>query len=559
MIQTMIIALAMIIVSGCFNKSESNVNRADERPNILLVVIDDLGFTDLGSYGGEIRTPNLDALAEQGLRFSSFYVSPNCAPTRSMLLSGMDNHLSGNGTMAEHIGSNQRGVPGYEGYLSKSVAALPEVLGAAGYRTYMAGKWHLGRTEETSPAARGFDRSYALLLGGASHFSDKMGIVSKVPRAPYREDHNLVETLPDGFYSTDFYTDRIIDYIETDRVESDKPFFAYLSYSAVHWPLQVPDSALGMYKGAYDDGYDALRRRRYAEAAKAGVVSDNVQLEEAGVHVASWQSLDAGARKYEARKMELYAAMLDLVDQNIGRLLDYLKEAGELENTLILVMSDNGAEGNRRFRIGGDDWVEKTFDHSYEAMGKSGSYVFTGPGWAQASSAPFRLWKAHTSEGGIRAPLIVTGPGVSHRGAVTNTISTVRDLMPTILDATGTEYPAERFEGRSVLPMTGKSQQLLLQGQAQSIHPDEETFGWEIFGGRAVRQGNWKLLWVAGPNGEDSWQLYDISIDPGETTDLSAAEPSKLKAMKRLWKHYQRQNNVILPEGELLFPWGDEG
>lgn len=530
----------------------------DDRPNILVVIIDDLGFTDLGSYGGEIRTPNIDALAERGLRFGNFYVAPNCAPTRSMLLSGMDSHLSGNGTMLEHITANQRGLEGYEGHLSFRVAAMPELLSDAGYRTYMAGKWHLGTTEETSPAARGFEKSYALLLGGGSHFSDKMGLVSVTANAPYREDGRLVEQLPDDFYSTTFYTDRMIDYIEQGRAAGDAPFFAYLAYPAVHWPLQVPDDALNLYSGDYDAGYDALRTQRYNGAIAAGVVPAGVRPNAGSENVPAWDELSDEEKRSQARRMEIYAAMLELVDNNIGRLFGYLESIDELDNTIVVLMSDNGPEGNRRFRIGGDDWVETTFDHSYERMGRMGSYVFPGPGWAQASAAPFRLWKAHTGEGGIRAPMIVAGPGVAHRGAISNALTTVRDIMPTILEVTGTAHPGVSYKGRDVLPMTGRSQSGLWSGQTDVVHAPGQSFGWEIFGGRAVRQGDWKLLWVAGPNGEDRWSLFNLADDPGETEDLAPSMPEKLEEMRTLWDTYVAENNVVLPIGDLQMPWGDE-
>lgn len=558
-----LVAASLIAVSACGTDTPSDSavsipESDDERPNVLLIVIDDLGFTDLGSYGSEIRTPNLDSLAQRGLRFSNFYVSPNCAPSRSMLMSGTDHHLSGNGTMMEHIGDNQRGLPGYEGHLNFQVAALPEVLRDAGYRTYMAGKWHLGITEQTSPAARGFDESFALLLGGASHFSDKMGLVSRFADAPYRENGGLVDKLPDDFYSTTFYTDKIIDYIESGRSDQDAPFFAYLSYTAVHWPLQLPDDAMDLYKGDYDAGYDALRRERFDGAIRAGVISEESQPTPGSPNVAKWETLSDEEKKIQTKKMELYAGMLDLVDNNVGRLMEYLEGIEELDNTLIIVMSDNGAEGNRRFGLGGDDWVEKTFDHSYEKMGQMGSYVYYGPGWAQASMAPFKLWKAHTAEGGIRAPLIMAGPGVAHLGDVTPALSTVRDLTPTILDVTQTELPGDRFKGRNILPVTGLSMSGLLSGKSESVHSDKQYFGWEIFGGRAVRQGDWKLLWVAGPNGDDQWMLFNLAEDPGETNDLSPSHREKLDEMIGLWSAYASENNVVLPDGKLDEPWGDE-
>ncbi len=558
--------LFLLLIAGCQSNPpsksimESGSSVSDGRPNVLLIVIDDLGFTDLGSYGSEIRTPNLDKLAEDGLRFSNFYVSPNCAPTRSMLLSGMDHHMAGNGTMLEHIVDNQRGAPGYEGYLNERVATLPQVLKQAGYHTYMAGKWHLGIEEETSPAARGFDESFALLLGGGSHFSDKAGLVSPKPVALYRQNGKLVDALPDDFYSTRFYTDTIMQYIDSAR-EADaapSPFFAYLAYTAVHWPLQVPPEAMDLYQGHYADGYDELRQNRFRSGLQAGVVQAGTRLHPGAAAVPSWESLSEPEQARQSRKMEIYAAMLELVDRNVGRLLDHLRQVGELDNTLILVMSDNGAEGNRRERMGGDDWVANTFDQSYEAMGARGSYVDFGPGWAQASSAPFRLWKAHTAEGGIRAPLIASGVGVNHRGAITPAISTVKDIMPTILEAAKVETPKSVFQNRRILPITGRSQSPLLRGAAEIVHTSAETFGWEIFGGRALRSGKWKLLWVAGPNGENRWQLYDLHNDPGETLDLSAAEPLVMSNMKEKWAEYVQANNVILPDETPKGSWGDE-
>ena len=558
---TGILLLLVVIaaLSGCrpgLVLSTPDGHNQDDRPNVLLVVIDDLGFTDLGSYGSEIRTPSLDALAERGLRFSNYYVSPNCAPTRSMLFSGVDHHLSGNGTMLEHIGQNQRGQPGYEGFLNFRVAALPELLQDAGYDTFMAGKWHLGITEETSPTARGFDKSYALLLGGASHFSDKMGLVSRFADAPYRKDGITVGRLEDGFYSTTFYTDQIIDYIDGRKDTGKAPFFAYLSYTAVHWPLQVPDDSMELYKGIYDGGYDELRRARFAGAKRKGIVPREINLGPKAQIVTPWDDLNTDEKRVQAKKMEIYSAMLELVDNNIGRLLEYLEQIGELDNTLVIVMSDNGAEGNPRFGMGGDDWVEMTFDNRYESMGRMGSYVYLGPGWGQASSAPFKLWKAHTTEGGIRAPMIVAGPGVNHRGDVTDTLVTVRDLMPTILEISDTRHPGNQYKDREVLPMTGKSIANLLNARSDAVHAPDEMFGWEIFGGRAIRQGDWKLLWVAGPNGEEVWKLFNITTDPGETMDIAAQETEKLNRMKELWLNYIRENNVLLPESILDNPWG---
>ncbi|MDO8863944.1 arylsulfatase [Haliea sp. E1-2-M8] len=545
---------AGIVWSSGATASTAGATTIDQhnRPNILLIVIDDLGYTDLGSFGGEIRTPNIDNLARRGTRFTNFYVSPNCAPTRSMLLSGLDHHVSGHGTMLEHIAPNQRGKPGYEGYLNERVRPLAEVVKDAGYNTYMLGKWHLGLTEEKSPAASGFEKSFALLLGGGSHFSDKMGLTSKFPEALYREDGVLVEELPDGFYSTDFYTDEAISYLSNHR-DPDKPFFMYLAYTAPHWPLQVPDHALDLYQGVYDEGYEELRELRIRKARQLGILSGPSTTSLRPPVVPQWDSLAEDLRKTQARRMEIYASMVDLVDRNVGRVLAYVERIGELDNTIVLVMSDNGAEGNRRFTIGGDDWVERNFDHSYEAMGRRGSYVYLGPGWAQASMGPFRLWKAHTTEGGIRAPLVIAGPGVSSPGSIEQSVTTVRDLYPTLLDVAETKVlPSSAGHvgnGTSLLP--------LLAGRSDRIREVDEILGWEIFGGRAIRAGDWKLTRVAGPNGSDQWELFNVHLDPGETQDLADSNPERFAHMLELWESYAEQNGVVLPEGKVHGAWGD--
>lgn len=546
-------ALAADIVKNSDAESSNAVELDERPPNIVLIVIDDLGYTDLGSYGGEIRTPNLDQLAGRGMRFTDFYVSPNCAPTRSMLLSGLDHHISGNGTMLEHVTPGQVGRPGYEGYLNANVTPLPQLLRDSGYEAFMVGKWHLGLTEEASPQNVGFKKSFALLLGGGSHFSDRAGLVSEFPLAPYREDGKPIDTLPDDFYSTNFYTDKTIEYLSRHR-DNNKPFFTYMSFTAPHWPLQAPDHALNLYENAYYHGYDALRVQRIRRASELGIINTDPTSYSYFEAAPPWTELTDEEKKVQSRKMEIYAAMIDLVDQNVGRFLDYLRSEGEFENTVFIVMSDNGAEGNKRFRIGGDDWVEKTFDHSFEAMGRSGSYVYLGPGWAQASTGPFRLWKAHTTEGGIRAPLIISGPGLSNNGEVDHSVRSVLDLYPTIVELAGADASAL---DESPYPLQGKSMVAKLTGAEEKNAIAHTNLGWEIFGGKALREGDWKIVWVAGPNGPAKWQLYNLADDPGEMVDLAVDEAQHLARLVQLWQDYAQDSGVVLPEAPVHGAWGD--
>ncbi|HBZ49678.1 MAG TPA: hypothetical protein DEO43_05085 [Halieaceae bacterium] len=315
----------------------------------------------------------------------------------------------------------------------------------------------------------------------------------------------------------------------------------------------MPDHALDLYRGDYDQGYEALRGLRIKNAVQLGILPVSPTISVLPRVVPQWDSLTDEQRRVQSRRMEIYASMIDLVDRNVGRLLDYLKRSGELDNTVVVVMSDNGAEGNSRFRIGGDDWVEQTFDHSYEAMGRAGSYVYLGPGWAQASTGPFRLWKAHTTEGGIRAPLVVAGPGLTSPGIIEKNVVTVLDLYPTILDLAHARLrpsPDDHLRtGRSLMP--------LLRGRSDRVHEIDNVLGWEIFGGRAVRSGDWKLTRVAGPNGSDEWELFNLHLDPGETDDLSDSEPERLAHMLQLWDSYAQTNGVILPESKVHGAWGD--
>lgn len=515
---------------------------AERKPNVLLIVADDMAVSDLGSMGGEIETPVLDHLAAEGVRLGNFHTAPNCSPTRAMLLTGSDSHVVGLGSMAEFIQPEQRGKPGYEIHLNTRAANLAEVLKQAGYNTYMTGKWHLGRGEENSPKARGFERSYVLVDGGASHFDDMAGFWEKKPKATYREDGVATE-VPKGFYSTRFYTDRMIDYIDAGRA-SGKPFFAYLAYTAPHWPLQAPDEWIARFKGRYDQGYDAIRTQRLKKMEKLGLVPEGVTPNQpmAG-GLPSWQQLSPEQRKREARTMEVFAAMVADIDHNIGRLFEHLKEIGEFDNAVVIFMGDNGAAGNSPANLGKNaQWIAEHFDNSLENMGRQHSFIDLGAQWAQVAAVPSPMYKGFTTEGGIHTPAIISYPGIPHKGSVMTGFTHVMDVMPTVLELAHVPPPGHAFEGREVVPMQGVSMLPAIAGKSM---PERST-GWELFDRRALRQGDWKLVFVEKPYGKGDWALYNLKDDPAESHDIAEREPKRVAALLEVWDQYVKDNGVVL-------------
>lgn len=517
------------------------------RPNFLVIVADDLGFSDIGAFGSEIDTPNLDRLAHAGIRLTDFHSAPACSPTRSMLLTGTDHHIAGIGTMVEVV-PELRGQPGYEGFLNDRVVTVPELLRDAGYLTLMAGKWHLGMTIDRTPWARGFDRSFALLPGGASHYGEVPGdFIPLMSR--YTEDDQFV-TVDHDFYSSDFYADTLLRYLR-ERTEDDQPFFAYLPFQAPHWPLQAPEETIAKYRGRYDDGPDVLREERLVALTKLGLVPEGVTPHPVvSDGEPEWSERSADERALSARAMEVYAAMVDRMDYNIGKVVDYLSETGELDNTVVIFLSDNGAEGaivEAMPILGGviAAEIEKNWDNSLDNAGAANSFIWYGPRWAQAATAPSRLHKAFTAEGGIRVVGFVTWPGFERQQQVGTAFSTVMDIAPTVLELAGVEHPAQ-YRGRDVEPIRGRSLLPYLSGKTEAVHDDTAGTGWELFGRYAIRQGDWKALHLPEPYGRGDWQLYDLSVDPGEIDDLAATHPDKLAELIVLWERYVSDTGVIL-------------
>ena len=534
-----------LAASGCERQQEPAQEKAPlKRPNVLLIVADDLGYSDIGAFGGEIATPTLDRLAGEGLRLSNFHVLPTCSPSRSVLLSGIDNHLAGIGTMGEIRTTEMEGHPGYAGYLNFEVAALPEVLQASGYHTYMAGKWHLGDEKETRPHARGFDETFALLPGGGSHWNDRRPL-SPPQTMIYSRNGKTVESLPDDFYSTQYYTDIMLEFMEGNRGDGE-PFFAYLSYTAPHDPLHAPEKYIEKYKGAYALGWDELRQKRLQALKDLGIIHGDTRPFPRLPSVPAWSEMSVQERDEAARDMEVYAAMVDYMDEQILRIFDYLKQIGEYDNTMILFFSDNGANGALPAVYPGQTEEHlSSFDNSLDNRGLINSFIETGPGWAQASMSPSRMFKAFTSEGGIKAPMIVKLPGtMSNEGAMSNAFVHVRDIMPTILDIADVSH-AREFEGRSVLPLQGQSVLDFLAGEADTTYLGAARVGYELFGLKAFIDGDWKVLRMPRPFASGEWELYNLKQDPGEIEDLSSEYPEKVEEMVALWEQYSEDNSVL--------------
>lgn len=521
-----------------------------DRPDFLLIVVDDMGFSDLGAFGAEIDTPHLDALAHAGIRLTDFHSAPACSPTRAMLMTGTDHHLAGIGGMIETIRPDFAGAPGYEGYLNERVVTVAELLREGGYRTLLSGKWHLGDTPETWPAARGFERSFALLPGGADHFG--LGHFERAPdtKPIYAEDGAYVAELPEGFYSSDYFADRLIGFLDEGEAAGDeRPFFAYLPFSAPHWPLQAPDAEIAKYRGVYDDGPDALRERRLARLVELGLIAPDTVPHPVVTREPGWDELSDEQKAVSARTMEVYAAMVDRIDRNVGRVIDRLKRSGRFENTVIVFLSDNGAEGAvvEAMPIIGPYFKERIrqfYDNSLDNLGRPNSYIWYGPRWAQAATAPSRLVKTYTTQGGIRVPAFIHWPEARRQG-VHGIFSTAMDIAPTFLELAGIEHPAPSWQGREILPVRGRSLAPWLKGDAGQVHPEGTSTGWELFGRRAVRRDNWKAVYVPDLDGVSKWQLYDLARDPGEVTDLAGDHPEQLEELLALWRRYVEETGVV--------------
>ena len=556
--KSLLISCALLLVLQVAYGQTVNPQKEARRPNIVIILADDMGYSDMGMFGSEIKTPNMDGLASNGVRFTNFYTHASCSPTRSTLLTGHDTHINGLGAMDEWTAPYQMGKEGYEGSLSTSLVTMPQLLKDAGYHTYMVGKWHLGKAPDKIPAARGFERDFTLLDGMGSYW-DMTNMTALNHTSVFTEDGKYLTKLPKKYYATKTYTDKLISFID-DNHGDGKPFFAYVCHQAPHDPYHLPKDWRNRHVGEYDKGWDMVRQERLKKQKELGIIPENTQLAERMWFLPEYSILAPASRAVMGKKMELYAGLIENVDYHIGRLIDHLKEIGEYENTIFIVFGDNGAEGNDLgAMIGGTPgtlnylfFASKWSNNDINAWGEPNSYVGYGPGWAQVSMTPFSQYKGWMAEGGIRNALVISGPiNKLPKGSINHGTMFVADILPTLLEVAGGKYP-ETFNGKAQPELKGKSWLPVLNGQAASPRTDKDYIAWEVFGNRALRQGEWKIRWEIKPIGKSDWELFNLAQDPGERNDLAAQNPDKLKEMLVLWDKYVQENNVILPDRTLF-------
>jgi len=529
--------LLVVFSFGCLSEKEYI-----KPPNIILILADDMGYSDLGCFGSEIITPNLDRLAYDGLRMTNFYNSAKCCPSRAALMTGLYPHQAGMGDMVEgRLLPDSTALPAYQGYLNQNCVTLAEVLGQHGYHTVISGKWHLGDTAPYWPHERGFEKVFSLIHGMSNYFNLDPWL---------RPDQEI--TLMDGnqefkagedFYMTRAFSDRAIEFLE-DRPK-DKPFFLYLAYTAPHYPLHALPEDIEMFRGTYLEGWDSIRNKRFQKMKQLGIVADEYLLPpkyQAGELTPEWDSLTAAEKEQFDLRMATHAAMIYRMDQGIGRVVNALKEQHELDNTLIMFMSDNGAAPAALYRS--KYFIAETSGE----IGTEQSFDSQGPAWANVSNTPLRLFKRYTAEGGINSPFIAHWPAGIKAGQVVGTPGHVIDIMPTVLEISGSTYP-QSFRKQPIQPLEGTSLLPTFSGNELPVRP----LFFEHMGYKAVRQGPWKLVSNQSKNNPQSqWQLFKVDIDPGETTDLSKAHPNKREELVTVYHQWADRVGVYEPYDSLI-------
>jgi len=517
-----------------------------ERPNILLVMLDDVGFMGLGVYGSDAKTPNIDQIAHQGTQFTRYYTAAMCGPSRAMLMTGQDSHQVGMATLVEALSPEMKQHPSYSMQWDKTQQTIATRLKKNDYQTFVSGKWGIGRTGKNLPNEFGFERSFVLDATGASNYREApyMPLYKEVK---WFEDGQRV-SLPDDFYSSRDIVNKMIHYV--DESNSDKPFFAYLSLQAIHIPVQVPREYIDKYNGVFDKGWDKLRKERLQKAINLGLVPNTTRLKDVPELHRSWANLNEEEKAYWTRIMQVNAGMTEAADHHIGRLLTHLENTGKLDNTIVVIASDNGAEGADVGLIpkgfvkdtGVKLWMKsQDWDTEFDNLGQPGSLVSIGREWATVSSAPFDLYKFNSSEGGQRVPLIIAGPGVKNLGLISSRAH-VSDIVPTLLEQAGIAYQPDEFYGRSLSST--------LTGEISDVWGND-SFAFEASGNASVYRGKWKAVLIKEPFGDETWHLYDVVNDPGETTDLSNKHPVIFQQLLNDYQAYSNQVGIIpLVKGE---------
>lgn len=537
-------------------------NNTDNRPNILVIMGDDFGFSDLGVFGSEISTPNLDALAKDGKILTNYYTHPVCSPARGTFLTGVDNHIVGIGTMYENIAPNQVGKPLYETYITDRVVTVAELLRDAGYNTLLSGKWHLsgkGYHNGTSPAERGFDQSFILLESGANHFTYDPYYPGG--KATFMKNGKIVEKPNATKFSNELYTDIMIDYIKESQ-KGDKPFFAYLAYQVAHTPFQAPVDYIKNYDGIYDGGWNDIREKRFEKQQELGIWPENMTLPQLWPALPDWNTISADEKEQRSKILQAHAGMIEDMDYNIGKVIQFLKDTGDYDNTFIMFTSDNGGSepSDSPFIVatneGASEEEVQEFIDTYnasqtnDAIGTKNS--FWGYGWQGAvmSNSPYSGVKTTMFNGGIKPPFVLKEPQSTNTPEldIVKEFVHVSDMTPTFLEYANVTHPGSEYNGKAVAPLMGKSMKPLLEGAVEKIHSDDEIISAEMFGNRAVFMGDWKARSTIFPAGDNQWKLFNIREDITETTDLSKEHPDILAKMVAAYDKYSNETGLVPPE-----------
>ena len=523
---------------------------ANTRPNIVFILADDLGYTDIAPYGSEVNTPSLSELAQQGVRFTNYHTAANCAPARAMLLTGVDSHLAGVPNIPEMLSPEQRQHTNYQGVLGDDVVTVATLLEDKGYHTYMAGKWHLGTEPHKRPSRRGFQRTMAMMDSGADNWEQR-------PYIPLYDKANWFAdgerfTLPEDFYSSRFLVDKMIEFIDSN-IQDGKPFFSYLPFMAVHTPVQAPQKYIDRYMQTYDTGWDELRQQRLERAADLGIVPKDTPMVRMET-TEQWAALDEEQKRYQAKRMAVYAGMIEAMDFHIGRLVKFLKQRGQYDNTIFIFTSDNGSEASGPanpqafpYRLGPENLG---YNLDYDTLGLKGSFSTIGPSFASASASPLAYYKFYAGEGGMRVPLIIAGKSVNRQQPLKRAFVWATDITPTILSLTGVSQPTERYAGKPIQPITGRDLTPLLEGTSERVYSPDDAVGYELTDHGVLFQGDYKLVINQPPVGDGQWRLFNIVDDPGETVDLSALDTLRFQRMLSSYEQYRRDNKVVpVPQG----------
>ncbi len=559
--------LCLTYQSMVLSQLSKDDNSHERSPNIVLILVDDAALQDFGIYGGEAATPHIDALAHQGTLFTQYRASLMCAPSRAMLMTGYDSHLTGVPNLPIFTPPEYASRPGYEGILNDKVETIATRLKRQGYRTYITGKWHLGHTDATLPSRRGFDRTYILDASGADNYQHRPYLPTQSSKPPWYKDGELVD-LPDDFYSSKNLVDEMIQFMDEEDQKED-PFFSFISFQAIHIPVQAPKEYTERYIETYEQGWDVIKKQRFEKAKQLGLIPEQAAMGTMPRGLENWDDLELDQQRFMAKAMAVNAGMLEAMDEHIGRYINYLKQEGKYDNTVFMITSDNGPEASATGDVRSMQlWLKYAgYNRDYDSLGEEGSYNFIGPEFASACAGPSSFFKFYAGEGGLRVPLIISGNGLPH-GESENAFCRVTDIAPTILSLAGISSPKLAPAG----PMTGKSLYPLLQNTQEQVYEDDEPIGIEAAGHGALYKGDYKIVRNGRPYGDGEWRLHNLSVDPGETTDLSKTEPNKFAEMIRDYDDYTKaygvlemginyeplneiQNKMVARIGKAIRPW----